>query len=39
MNWNLKLIYESLEDYEKDFNALDDITSKFSLLGWFEIVS
>ena len=34
MNWNLKLIYESIEDYEKDFNALDEITSKLvSLKG------
>ena len=32
MNWNLKLIYESLDDYEKDFNALDEITSKLVAL-------
>lgn len=34
MNWNLKLIYKSLEDYEKDFNALEGIKNKLvSLKG------
>ena len=34
MNWNLKLIYESLDDYEKDFNTLDDLKVKLvSLKG------
>ena len=34
MNWNLKLIYESLEEFDKDFNSLDLIVNELvSLKG------